>query len=175
MVQYRRNLAPGGTYFFTVTLRDRRSSLLTDHVHLLREAFRITLEKSPFMTDAVVIMPDHIHAVWSLPENDADYSGRWRSIKSRFTRALVKAGVKLHRDARGEYALWQRRFWEHTIRDDNDLARHVAYIHYNPVKHGLVGQVKDWPWSSFHRYVRDSMVSEDWGGSSDEQGDFGEP
>lgn len=108
MVQYRRNLAPGGTYFFTVTLRDRRSSLLTDHVHLLREAFRVTQGKYPFTTDAVVVMPDHIHAVWSLPENDADYSGRWRSIKSRFTRALVKAGVKLHRDSRGEYALWQR-------------------------------------------------------------------
>lgn len=173
MVLYRRNRVEGGTYFFTVTLADRRSPLLVEHGDLLRDAFSIVREKSPFTIAAISVMPEHLHAIWTLPEGDADYSGRWRAIKSRFTRSLSGSGAALSRNRKEEYAVWQRRFWEHTIRDDEDLARHVAYIHYNPVKHELVRQVKDWPLSSFHRYVREGLVDENWAGG-DVEGDFGE-
>ena len=107
-------------------------------------------------------MPDHLHTIWTLPENDADYSSRWRAIKSRFTRRLRTQGAPLQANSKGEYALWQRRYWEHTIRDEDDLQKHVDYIHYNPVKHGLVNRVTDWPYSSFHRYVRRGWLSQDW-------------
>jgi len=131
MVHYRRNRVAGGTYFFTVTLRDRSSDRLVRHVGLLRDAFRSVRAERPFTIDAIVILPDHLHAIWTLPAGDADYSGRWRAIKSRFTHGLRASGIPLSRDSRGEYRLWQRRFWEHTIRDDDDLNRHVDYIHYN--------------------------------------------
>jgi putative transposase len=173
MVLYRRNRVEGGTYFFTVTLADRRSRLLVEHGDLLREAFSIVRKQRPFTIVAISVMPEHIHAIWTLPEGDADYSGHWRAIKSRFTRSLSGNGGALSRNRKGEHAVWQRRFWEHTIRDDEDLARHVAYIHYNPVKHGLVKQVKDWPLSSFHRFVREGLLDEDWAGG-DVEGDFGE-
>jgi putative transposase len=177
MVHYRRNFVAGGTYFFTVTVADRRSSVLTDHIVSLRRAFRVTRSERPFDIDAVVILPDHLHAVMTLPEGDVDYSGRWRRIKSLFTRDAVKAGLDVARNARGEYDLWQRRFWEHTIRDETDLTRHVDYIHYNPLKHGLVSQVSAWPHSSFHRYVRLGWLPEDWGGivAIDPAIKFGEP
>jgi len=110
------------------------------------------LDKCPCAIDAMVVLPDHIHAIWTLPEDDADYVGRWRLLKSGFAHAVVKAGVGLTRNAKGEYNLWQRRYWEHTIRDEADFERHVDYIHYNPVKHGPVGRVADWPCSSFHRF-----------------------
>ena len=154
MVQYRRARIPGGTYFFTATLRDRRSKLLVEHIDVLRSAFRKTLRQRPFAIRAVVVLPDHVHSIWTLPADDADYAGRWLSIKSDFTRRLVKAGVRLDRNTRGEYALWQRRYWEHTIRDELDFQRHADYIHFNPVKHGWVKRVRDWPYSSFHRWVR---------------------
>lgn len=160
MVLYRRNRVAGGTYFFTVTLRDRSSDLLVRHVDLLREAFRLVHNIRPFTIDAIVILPEHCHALWTLPEGDTDYSGRWRAIKSHFTRHLRTAGVRLIRDNRGEYQLWQRRFWEHTIRDERDYRHHVDYIHYNPVKHGLVEQAADWPYSSIHRYVRLGLPTE---------------
>lgn len=166
MVLYRRNRVAGGTYFFTVTLRDRSSDMLVRHVDLLREAFRSVHDARPFTVEAIVILPEHLHALWTLPEGDSDYSGRWRAIKSHFTRQLRATGVPLLRDIRGEYQLWQRRFWEHTIRDERDHRHHVDYIHYNPVKHGLVTQVADWPHSSFHRYVRQGLLSSDWAGSS---------
>jgi putative transposase len=111
MVLYRRNRVAGGTYFFTVTLRDRRSDALVSHVGLLREAFRMVRTKRPFTIDAIVVLPDHLHAIWTLPEGDTDYSGRWRAIKSRFSHNLKKSGFPLTRDKRGEYLLWQRRFW----------------------------------------------------------------
>ena len=114
----------------------------------------------------MVVLPDHLHAIWTLPAGDADYSGRWRAIKAGFTRGLVTSGLPLVRSDKGEYDLWQRRFWEHTVRDESDLAGHVEYIHFNPVKHGLVKQVRDWPWSSFHQYVRRGWLAEDWGGIS---------
>ena len=162
MVQFRRNYVPGGTYFFTVTLRDRRSETLVEHIDLLRDTFRAVRQKRPFEIIAIVVMPEHLHTVISLPEGDADYSGRWRSIKGGFSRSLVKAGLPLVKDKRGEYRFWRRRFWEHTIRDERDLRAHVDYIHFNPVKHGLVSRVADWPWSSFHRYVRRGWLEPDW-------------
>ena len=168
MVHYRRIRLEGGTYFFTVTLTlaDRRARVLTDHVDLLRSVFRRVQGERPFKIVAMVVLPDHLHAIWTLPAGDADYSGRWRAIKAGFTRDLVAGGMSLVRNDKGEYDLWQRRFWEHTVRDESDLAAHVEYIHFNPVKHGLVKQVKDWPWSSFHQYVRRGWLAEDWGGIS---------
>lgn len=162
MVHYRRNRVAGATYFFTVTLADRRSRVLTDHVDILRGVFRRVRAARPFEMVVMVVMPEHLHTVWTLPEGDADYSGCWKAIKAGFTHELRRGGMELARNAKGEYDLWQRRFWEHTVRDEADLARHADYIHYNPVKHGLVERVKDWPWSSFHRYVRQGLLPEDW-------------
>jgi putative transposase len=138
MVQYRRNYVPGGTFFFTVTLDDRRSSVLVDHVALLRAAFRKTRGERPFAIDAIVILPDHLHAIMTLPPGDSDFSDRWRRIKGAFMRGVVATGVAVSRDHRSEYNLWQKRFWEHTIRDDGDFERCADYIHFNPVKHGVI-------------------------------------
>jgi putative transposase len=168
MVLYRRNRLPGGTFFFTLALADRSSSALIDHVDSLRAAFRVTRLERPFSLDALVVLPDHLHAILTLPKDDADFSGRWRRMKSLFSRYVVTAGTPLARNGKGEYALWQRRFWEHTIRDERDFGRHVNYIHYNPVKHGLVLRVGDWPYSSFHQYVRRGLLPEDWAGGGDE-------
>jgi putative transposase len=118
----------------------------------------------PKGTSAIVILPEHLHRVLTLPEDDADYSGRWRAIKSRFTHALRATGVPLIRDNRGEYQLWQWRFWEHTIRDERDYAHHIDYCHWNPMKHGLVQQLTDWPYSSFHLHVRRGRLTPDWAG-----------
>ena len=118
MVRYRRNFIAGGTYFFTVALADRRSSALVDDVSALRMAFRIARHERPFTIDAIVILPEHLHAIWTLPPGDSDFSGRWRRIKAHFTHRLVSAGTPVQRHRNGEYALWQRRFWEHTIRND---------------------------------------------------------
>jgi len=164
MVFYRRNYVPGGSYFFTVTLRDRGTSLLVDHIDLLRAAYAEVARKRPFHTDALVVMPDHIHAIWTLPPGDADYSGRWRAIKSGFVRLLAKQGVALARNAKGEAGVWQRRFWEHTLRDETDFARHCDYIHYNPVKHGFVARAADWPHSTLHRFIEMGICEADWGG-----------
>lgn len=156
MVGYRRNRIEGGTFFFTVTLADRQSTALIDHVGELRAAFRVTRRERPFTLDAIVVLPDHLHAIFTLPADDADFPGRWRRIKGYFSTRLLEGGKLSQRRANGEFALWQRRYWEHTIRDDGDFARHVDYIHYNPVKHRFVRRVRDWPYSSFHRYVRRS-------------------
>ena len=175
MVNYRRNVVPGGTYFFTVTLADRSSRTLVEQIETLRQAFAVARAERPFEIDAVVILPDHLHAVLTLPEGDADFPGRWRRIKGHFSKALLDARVPLRRASNGELALWQRRYWEHTIRDDQDFARHVDYIHFNPVKHGLVSRVRDWDHSSFHRYVRDGALPEDWAGdATGHSGNFGE-
>ena len=175
MVLYRRNFIPGGTYFFTVTLIDRSATYLTDHFDLLREAFNSIKNKSPYKTHAFVILPDHIHCIWELPENDADYPSRWSAIKTYFSRGLIKNGIEVQRNRRGEYLLWQRRFWEHTIRDELDFQRHVDYIHINPVKHGLVSQVRDWDYSSFHEFVKRDLLSETWTGKVDtDDYNFGE-
>ncbi len=139
MTGYRRNFIPGGCFFFTVNLADRRLRLLTEHVEALRSAFRETRQRHPFATDAVVVLPDHLHAVWTLPEGDRDFATRWRLIKSKFSRNIaVGESISASRAAKRERGIWQRRYWEHTIRDEDDLARHVDYVHINPVKHGLV-------------------------------------
>ena len=176
MVRYRRNFIPGGTFFFTITLADRRSNTLVDHIVALRSAFRAARRERPFVIEAIVVLPDHLHAILTLPPNDADFSGRWRRIKGHFSSALIEARLRLKRRPNGDLALWQRRFWEHTIRDDRDFARHIDYVHFNPVKHGLARRARDWPYSSFHRYVREGLLPDDWGGDVSENGtDFGEP
>ena len=163
MVDYRRNRVPGGTYFFTVNLLDRRSCLLVEHIDLLREAVRAVKRRRPFQIDAWVVLPDHLHAVWTLPEGDADYSGRWRSIKIAFAKGLPKTERRSAvRRSRGVRGIWQRRFWEHTIRDDADYSAHVDYVHVNPLKHGLVERLAEWPYSSFHRAVARGVYHQDW-------------
>jgi len=139
------------------TLLDRRSRLLLEHMDALRAAVRLTRRRFPFEIDAMVVLPDHLHAVWTLPEGDCDFPVRWRLIKMRFSKA-VPAGEPLDttRRVRGERGIWQRRYWEHLIRDERDLRRHIEYCWFNPVKHGLVENVEDWPYSSFHRDNRDS-------------------
>jgi putative transposase len=175
MVRYRRNFIAGGTYFFTATLVDRTSHALVDQDDPLRAAFRKTKQAQPFVIDAVVVLPEHLHIIMTLPDGDADYTNRWRLIKRRFTDAVVTSGISLPRHRNGEYAFWQRRFWEHTIRDERDFERHVDYIHFNPVKHGLVARVCDWPHSSFHRYVRLGLLPMDWAGDhGTPPGEFGE-
>ena len=158
MVQYRRNQVPGGTYFLTLTLLDRRASHLVENVDALRGSFRKVQASHSFSIDAVVIMPDHLHLLCTLPEGDADYSERVRLLKRYFTQSLT------HRTAERR-SLWQPRFWEHTIRDEDDFRRHVDYIHFNQVKHGYVNAAHEWPHSSFHRYVRQGLLPLDWGGA----------
>jgi putative transposase len=174
VVRYRRNFVPGGTFFFTVTLDDRGASTLADHVSILRSAFRTTRAERPFTIDAIVILPDHLHVIMTLPDADSDFSGRLRRIKSLFTHQLAASGTSIRRNDRGEFSLWQRRFWEHTIRDDPDYERCTDYIHFNPVKHGLVRSPADWPHSSLHRYVREGVLPADRGGVGDIAGNFGE-
>jgi len=160
MVRYRRNFVPGGTYFFTVTLSDRRSFVLVHHIDVLRAAFRKTRAERPFAGDAIVVLPEHLHAILTLPDGDADFPSRWRRIKALFTHGS-SAQLQLKATHKGEFQLWQRRFWEHTIRDESDLIRHVDYILYDPVKHGLVRRAADWQHSSFHRYVSQGLLAED--------------
>ena len=164
MVCYRRNRVTGGTFFFTVTVRDRRAGILVEYIDSLRQAVRTALSKRPFSIDAMVVLPDHLHAVWTLPADDSDYPARWRMIKASFSRSLAMASVPTKQNRRGEYDFWQRRYWEHTIRDEADLRAHIDYIHFNPVRHGLVDRVRDWPYSTFHRFVRDDMYPIDWAG-----------
>ena len=166
MTEYRRTRMPGATWFFTVGLTERRGNgLLVERLEALRSAFRSVREKHPFHMDAVVILPDHLHCVWSLPDGDADYSTRWGLIKAKFSRSLQHGERRsASRIKRGERGIWQRRFWEHCIRDEEDYANHVDYIHWNPVKHGYVQRVADWPHSSFHQYVARGVYPLDWGG-----------
>lgn len=173
MVHYRRNLLPGGTYFFTVTLADRRSTRMTNRIDALGAAFRQCRSAHPFKTLAIAVMPDHLHCVWTLPDGDADYAIRWSLIKRAFTRRQYHEGPT---PARAKGGVWQTRFREHTIRDEVDLRRHIDYIHFNPVKHGLAACALDWPHSSFHRFVKQGLLAGNWGSDFDaHQGDFGEP
>ena len=175
MPNYRQDHTPGATWFFTVTLADRKSSLLLDQIGRLRESVRHVRRQWPFHIDAWVVLPEHMHAVWTLPEGDDDFSTRWRLIKSRFSRELPRReSISRSRTRKGERGIWQRRFWEHRIRDERDFRRHVDYIHSNPVKHGHVERAIDWPFSTFSRYVRKGIYSPDWGGGTEIAGDFGE-
>ena len=165
MSQYRRIRSKGASYFFTVNLADRRSALLVDRVDALRDAVARTRAERPFWIDAMVVLPDHLHAVWTLPEGNADYSTRWRLIKARFVQEM-EADMPRSRSkrAKGERGIWQRRFWEHCIRDDADYRAHVAYCWTNPVKHGLVERAVDWPHSSIHRDIRRGLVGPEYVG-----------
>ncbi len=165
MRTYLRNRTQGGTYFFTLALANRvNNPLLLSNLDVLRNAFRATFEGHPVQMEAVVILPEHLHCIWRLPPGDSDYATRWALIKGRFSRALPRAEmVSSSRRAKGERGVWQRRYWEHLIRDDLDYVRHVEYIHFNPVKHGYVKRPVDWPHSSFKRWVRRGMYAPDWG------------
>jgi putative transposase len=176
MSRYRRAKVEGGVFFFTVALADRSSDLLIRHVDRLRRMYKSVQERNPFETIAICVLPDHLHALWSLPEGDSNFAMRWSLLKSAFSRGLaVEMPRSASKLARRERGIWQRRYWEHAIRDDRDLERHVDYIHFNPVKHGYVTKVADWPHSSFHRFVSRGILPEDWGGDMrNSVGEFGE-
>jgi putative transposase len=175
MTDYRRNRVPGGSYFFTVNLADRGSDLLVRHIDLLRDAVRRARAKAPFHIDAWVVLPEHMHCLWTLPEGDADFSTRWQAIKGTFSRRIALGEDRsASRVGKNERAVWQRRFWEHTIRDDRDYAVHMDYIHFNPVKHGLVADAADWQYSSFHRCVKRGLYPAGWAGGMEEPIDAGE-
>ena len=165
MPNYRRAWQPGGTYFFTVALLQRHGNdLLTRHVELLRECVRAVRERHPFHIHAWVVLPDHLHCVIELPPDDADFATRWRLIKMGFSKALPRGEDRSPaRVRRGERGIWQRRFWEHLIRDEADFRAHLDYVHINPVKHGLVERVDDWPYSTFHGLVAKGVYARDWG------------
>jgi putative transposase len=169
MPNYRRFRVPGGTCFFTVNLLQRRpNDLLVRHVDLLRSVVRDVQRRWPFHIDGWVVLPDHLHCIWTLPAGDTDFTNRWRLIKAGFARQLsVTEGRSRVRRVRGERGIWQRRFWEHAVRDERDYAAHMDYLHFNPVKHGYVGRVSEWPYSSFGRCVVSGIYPPDWGGAGD--------
>ena len=174
MVNYRREYILGSTVFLTITLKNRQSDWLSCYINELKNAIKTARQRSPFDVIAICVLPEHLHIVMELPSNDSNFSHRVRLIKSLFSQQLALK-LALRPNARGEYDIWQRRFWEHTIRDEADLQRCVDYVHFNPVKHGLVTQVKDWPFSSFHREVREGRLAENWGGENAQTtGDWGE-
>lgn len=152
MTNYRRLRQPGGTYFFTVCLSDRSGRLLVDHINTLRWAYAKTMAEMPVTCPAMVVLPDHLHAIWTLPDGDHDFSERWRKIKARFSHALLAdPNPNASKTAKRERGVWQRRFWEHRVRDDAELQTIIAYCRNNPVKHGHVTDPQDWPYSSFSK------------------------
>jgi putative transposase len=174
-MRYRRADVAGATYFFTVNLLDRQQTLLTDNISLLRQSLQTVKHRHPFHIDAMVILPEHLHALWTLPRDDADFSKRWMLIKAAFSRSLPKTEYVRHsRQKKRERGIWQRRLWEHLIRDELDYQRHVDYIHYNPVKHGHVETAIDWPYSSIHRHLRYGQTTLVEGVSDSMDGLFGE-
>jgi putative transposase len=175
MPNYRRASIKGGLFFFTVVIEDRSSHLLIDQVDRLRRAYRTARGRHPFQTIAICILPDHIHALWALPEGDSDFAARWSLIKSGFSRGVDAQPQSRSQLSKREKGIWQRRYWEHAVRDDADFERHIDYIHFNPVKHGHVTRVAGWPHSSFHRFVEKGLLDADWGGDVKEiAGSFGE-
>ncbi|TIC84745.1 REP-associated tyrosine transposase [Crenobacter intestini] len=163
MTAYRRWRVAGASYFFTVVLAERGSRLLVARIDALREAFACVMHERPFRIDAAVVLPDHLHCIWTLPSGDSDYPERWRRIKVAFTRRVPDlVPPSASRQEKGERGVWQRRYWEHLIRDEADWCHHVDYIHFNPVKHHLVARVRDWPYSSFHRFVAAGVYPADW-------------
>ena len=165
MSNYRRVRVSGGTYFFTVNLLERRRRLLVDHVDALRLAFQDAMRARPFEIIAIVILPDHLHCVWRLPEGDSDNANRWSQIKTGFSkRLLVDERLSKSRLSRRERGIWQRRFWERLIADEEDLKNHINYVYINPLKHGYVKRVCDWRYSSFHRDVKCGVYENDWAG-----------
>lgn len=181
MSQYHRLLSTGATYFFTLVTYHRRPVLTDEPVRAaLRRSFHLVRRRCPFTVDAFVLLPDHLHCIWTLPDGDADYTSRWICVKrltSQQLREMLSPPESASAGMRRELGLWQRRFWEHRIRDERDFERHADYIHWNPVRHGHVRAVIEWPYSSFHRYVESGIYPPNWGGRgpSGEVGDFGEP
>ena len=179
MPGFRRYFVPGGTYFFTVVTACRAPIFQSRQARaLLGKTTRNQRGATPFQTVTIVLLPDHLHAIWTLPRADDDYPNRWKAIKAKFTSEWLEAGRSEQPLADGyrrqrRRGVWQPRFIEHTIRDEQDLHHHADYIHYNPVKHGYVRSPKDWPWSSFHRYVRSGDYSENWGSAEGLPPDFG--
>ncbi|KAF7600152.1 MAG: transposase [Candidatus Dactylopiibacterium carminicum] len=173
MPRYRRSLTPGATFFFTVVTHRRQRILTDEPVRIaLREAIGHARTRLPFHIDAWVLLPDHLHCIWTLPPGDAAFGHRWGWIKRRVTHALAARYERAEwrnasRIARRESTIWQRRFWEHQIRDDADYAAHMDYLHFNPVKHGHAKRVADWPYSTFHRLVLKGEYPADWGGGTD--------
>jgi putative transposase len=169
MPDYRRWYVAGGTYFFTAVTLGRQRILCGNAARsCLHEAIETVRKKRPFTLVAIILLPNHIHTVWALPPGDADYPIRWKRLKEEFTLAyLARGGVEvpptLSRVRQGERGVWQRRYWEHAVRDEEDLKRCVDYVHWNPKKHGHVASVRDWPWSSFHRYVELGEYAREWG------------
>jgi REP-associated tyrosine transposase len=173
---YRRNFIQGGSFFFTVSLAARHSRLLVERIELLQQAFRYTQSRHRFTIDALVVLPDHLHAIWTLPSGDADYATRWRLIKTVVSRGVERLEERSEsRRLKRERGIWQRRYWEHTLRNEDDFERHCDYIHFNPVKHGYVKSVSDWRFSSFQKFVRNGLYPADWAGViGTDQCDFGE-
>lgn len=162
MPNYRRDKTKGGTWFFTACLKRRGDDLLTREIDRLRSAVVATMASQPFQAVAWVVLPDHMHCIWSLPDGDADYPNRWKALKGRFSRSLPNDPTVLRHAVRPrEKGVWQNRYWEHRIRDNRDLRAHLRYIHTNPVKHGLATSPRDWPFSSVHqaRYKDESWIS----------------
>ena len=164
MRTYTRAYVPGATYFFTVNLAERHGDgRLTQHIDALREEFRVTKQAHPLVIEAMVVLPDHLHCLWRLPPGDNDFPMRRRLIKARFSRRLPHGErISVSRGRKGERGIWQRRYWEHAIRDERDWHRHLDDIHDNPVKHGHVECAIDWPYSSFHRYVARGLYPAHW-------------
>jgi len=169
MATFRRDATPGSTWFFTAVTGDRRPWLACrTAIACLREAMATTKRLHPFGIIAAVVLPDHVHMLWQLPEGDAEYGTRWALIKRATAKALQARNAaprfvpRRSQARRHESGLWQRRFWEHRIRDDADLQRHVDYIHYNPVKHGYAARASDWPCSSIHRYIGLGWIDANW-------------
>ena len=165
-MEYRRAKISGGTYFFTIVTYERMQILCnSENITALRAAFDHVKNQYPFSIDAVVILPDHVHCILTLPDGDSDYPLRLRLIKSFFSKRCkdLKSPSTPSRDHKREKSIWQRRYWEHAILDDKNFKRHVEYIHYNPVKHGLADAPKDWEYSSFHSYVRNGIYDREWG------------
>jgi putative transposase len=165
-MEYRRSHIKGGRFFFTIVTYKREKLFNSpDNVELLRESIRHVKQRHPFKIDAFVLSPEHIHYIWTLPQDDHDFSTRWRLIKSFFSRHYERCRheLKASQIRKKEQAIWQPRFWEHFIRDEKDFISHVEYIHYNPVKHGLVQAPKDWEYSSFHRYAEKGVYEREWG------------
>jgi putative transposase len=174
-MEYRRARLAGGTYFFTVNLAERSSTLLVDRITDLRRAVRVAKERHPFDILAWVVLPDHLHAIWTLPAGDGDCATRWMLIKSGFTRCIARGErVRASRVRKRERGIWQRRFWEHVITNDDDLHKHVDYVHINPVKHGHAARASEWPYSSIHEYIRLGWAPEDWAAPMDDEPMMGE-
>jgi putative transposase len=170
MPNYRRTWHPGGTYFFTVNLLERHNNdLLIRHIDTLRDVVRDVKNRHPFHIHGWVVLPEHLHCIIELPDGDSDFATRWRLIKIEFSKAIPKTERRSTvRISRGERGLWQRRFWEHLIRNEADYQTHMDYIHFNPVKHGHVSRVKDWPYSTFHRLVAKGVYPLDWAGGNED-------